>query len=100
MDAGDFDPDGDGYLASGGDCDDDDATVYPGAPDPRKAAYHTKGKMRGKPIEGVIVNNDEELAAALGLEPPEPAPAQRNRRNRTRCSNRGIAGYPAGKWSP
>ena len=49
--------------------------IYPGAPDPLVAAYYKTGKRKGKPIDGVIVNSDEELAAALGIDPPEPEPA-------------------------
>lgn len=40
--------------------------VYPGAEDPSRP-YNTKGKTRGKPLRGVIVNNDAERRAALEL---------------------------------
>ncbi|MCB9743592.1 MAG: hypothetical protein H6740_13410 [Alphaproteobacteria bacterium] len=32
-DTGDVDKDGDGWTIADGDCDDDDASVYPGAPE-------------------------------------------------------------------
>ena len=40
--------------------------VYPGADDPAKP-YKTKGKQAGKPLDGIIVNNEEERRVALGL---------------------------------
>ena len=40
--------------------------VYPGAEDASRP-YKTKGKQAGKPLDGIIVNNEEERRVALGL---------------------------------
>lgn len=45
--------------------------VYPGAVDPLKP-YKTSGKEKGKPLGGILVHNDDERRAALGLEADEP----------------------------
>lgn len=44
--------------------------VYPDAEDPKKP-YLTKGKLQGKPLPGIIVNNEEERRIALGLSAEE-----------------------------
>lgn len=44
--------------------------VYPGAEDPLKP-YKTKGKLAGKPLDGVLVHDEEEERIALGLSAEE-----------------------------
>lgn len=44
--------------------------VYPGADDPLKP-YKTKGKLAGKPLDGVLVRDEDEERRALNLETEE-----------------------------
>lgn len=44
--------------------------VYPGADDPLKP-YKASGREKGKPLAGILVNNDEERRIALGLDEEE-----------------------------